>query len=115
MLEFKNGVIASHDASWSRFSESPMWGDVTIEVIGTKQTIKVDAFKEHIRMYTNGGGKSLNHVFFGNDMDFGLIQDFVACIEENREPSITGYDGLKALEVSLAAYQSNDTKETINL
>ncbi|MFC4025081.1 Gfo/Idh/MocA family protein [Oceanobacillus longus] len=113
-VEFENGVIASHDASWSKFTEYPMWGDATIEVIGTKQTVKVDAFKEHFRMFTSGA-KSLDHVFYGNDMDFGLIQDFVACVEQGREPSITGFDGLKALEVALAAYVSSDKKKTVNL
>lgn len=113
-LEFENGVIASHDASWSRFAESPTWGDVTIEAIGTKQTVKVDAFKEHFRMYTSGA-KSLEHVFYGNDMDFGLIRDFVECVEQGREPSITGFDGLKALEVALAAYESSERNETIIL
>ncbi|MEH7235335.1 Gfo/Idh/MocA family protein [Bacillus sp. JJ1562] len=113
-LEFENGVIATHDASWSRFNEYPTWGDVTIEVIGTKQTIKVDAFKEHVRMYMSGA-KSLQHVFFGNDMDFGLIQDFVECVEQGRAPSITGYDGLKALEVALAAYESSEKGDRVQL
>ncbi|KAA0965555.1 Gfo/Idh/MocA family oxidoreductase [Sporosarcina sp. ANT_H38] len=113
-FEFENGVIASHDASWSRFTEYPTWGDATIEVIGTKQTVKVDAFKEHFRVF-GSSNKSLEHVFFGNDMDFGLILDFVNCVKEGREPSITGYDGLKSLEVSLAAYQSSELKRAIKL
>ncbi len=113
-LEFENGVIASHDASWSRFTEYPTWGDVTIEVIGTKQTVKVDALKEHIRMFSCGE-KPLEHVFYGNDMDFGLIHDFINCVIEGREPSVTGYDGLKSLEVSLAAYESSKLKKAIRL
>ncbi|WGG45333.1 Gfo/Idh/MocA family oxidoreductase [Rossellomorea sp. DA94] len=113
-LEFENGVIASHDASWSRFSEYPMWGDVTIEVIGTKKTVKADAFKEHFRLFTNEN-RSLSHVFYGNDMDYGLIKDFVDCVEKKREPSITGRDGLKALEVALAAYESSRLKKSVNL
>lgn len=76
--------------------------------------MKVDTLKEHFRLFTSGA-KSLSHVFYGNDMDFGLIQDFVACVEENRVPSITGYDGLKALEVAMAAYQSINAKTTVNL
>ncbi|MDC3412179.1 Gfo/Idh/MocA family oxidoreductase [Aquibacillus sp. 3ASR75-11] len=113
-LQFANGVIASHDASWSRFSEYPTWGDVTIEVIGTKQTVKVDALKEHFRLFASGN-QSLSNVFYGNDMDFGLIQDFVECVEQKREPSISGYDGLKALEVALAAYQSSNRKSKVYL
>ncbi|MBP1948426.1 Gfo/Idh/MocA family protein [Virgibacillus litoralis] len=113
-LEFENGVVASHDASWSRFKEYPIWGDATIEVVGTKQTVKADAFKEHVRMFTSGS-KSLSHVFYGNDMDLGLIRDFVNCVEEGRKPSITGRDGLKALEVALAAYKSSEKKSAVNL
>jgi predicted dehydrogenase len=113
-LEFENGMIASHDASWSRFAEYPVWGDATIEVIGKKQTVKADAFQEHFRLFKSGS-KSLEHVFYGNDMDYGLIKDFVNCVENQREPSITGYDGLKALEAALAAYKSSDTKKTVYL
>ncbi|HJF31283.1 MAG TPA: Gfo/Idh/MocA family oxidoreductase [Sporosarcina psychrophila] len=113
-LEFENGVIASHDASWSRFTEYPTWGDVTIEVIGTKQTVKVDAFNEHVKMFSSGK-KSLEHIFYGNDMDFGLIRDFINCVKEGREPSITGYGGLKSLAVSLAAYESSKFKKAIRL
>lgn len=113
-FKFANGVVASHDASWSRFTEYPSWGDATIEVIGTKQTVKVDVFQEHLRMFTNER-KSLEYVFWGNDMDFGLIQDFVNCVKEGREPLITGYDGLKSLEVSLAAYESSKLNKTIHL
>lgn len=56
-FEFENGVIASHDASWSRFSAYPTCGDA----VGTKQTVKVDAFKEHFRQFSNGS-KSLENV-----------------------------------------------------
>lgn len=113
-LEFENGIIATHDASWSKFYAYPTWGDVTIEVIGTKQTVRVDALKEHYRMYTSGK-KPLKHVSFGNNMDFGLVKDFVECVEQNRKPSITGYDGLKALEVALAAYESSENKSVRKL
>lgn len=111
-LQFDNGVIASHDASWSRFREYPTWGDATIEVIGTNQTVKVDAFQEHFRLF-GSESKSLEHVYFGNDMDFGLVKDFINCIKKNREPSITGYDGLKSLEVALAAYKSHEKGKAI--
>ncbi|MBC5638015.1 MULTISPECIES: Gfo/Idh/MocA family oxidoreductase [Ornithinibacillus] len=105
-LEFENGVIASHDASWSRLREYPIWGDATIEVIGTKQTVSADAFGEYFRLYTNDR-KPLTYVLYGSDMDLALIKDFVACVETGREPFITGDDGLKALEVALGAYESS--------
>lgn len=113
-FKFESGIIASHDASWSRFSEYPTWGDATIEVIGTKKIAKVDAFQEHFRKF-NKGPKSLEHVPFGSDMDFGLVRDFVDCVREGRQPSITGFDGLKSLEVSLAAYEASKQGKSIKL
>ncbi|WP_217586536.1 Gfo/Idh/MocA family protein [Lentibacillus saliphilus] len=112
-LEFANGVIASHDPSWSRFSEYPAWGDAMIEVIGTKQTVRADAFGEHLVQY--GKDKAINHVHFGFDMDFGLIQDFVHGAARGKTPSITGYDGLKAMEIALAAYESAEKKAPVYL
>jgi predicted dehydrogenase len=113
-LQFENGIIASHDASWSRCSNYPFWGDVTIEVIGTEGTISADAFKEHITVY-NSDEKSVENVFFGNDMDLGLIKDFIETVKEKRKPSISGYDGMKAMEVGLAAYESSKLRKTIKL
>ncbi len=104
-LEFENGVIASHDASWSRFPNYPTWGDVTIEAIGTKKTVIVDAMLEHIHTYFKYGETPSEFDFVGQDMDEGLITDFIHIIQEHKKPSITGEDGLRAVEVALLAYQ----------
>jgi predicted dehydrogenase len=104
-LEFENGVFASHDPSWSRCESFPTWGDVTLEIIGTEGVTRVDAFAQHLVHYSDKSRKA-NHPFWGNDMDKGLIKDFVECITENRDPSISGLDGLRAMEVALAAYES---------
>lgn len=113
-MKFENGVIASHDASWSRFENYPTWGDVSIEVIGTKETVKVSVTNEHLKVYMNKN-KALNYAFTGNDMDYELVKYFISCVQEGREPSITGKDGLKALEVALAAYESNLIGEKVKL
>ena len=42
-------------------------------------------------------------------------QAFVDAIREDREPVITGEDGLRALELALAIYQSAETGETVRL
>lgn len=113
-IEFEDGTIASHDTSWSRFSNFPAWGDASIEIIGTKKTVKTDAFGEKIMLHKNDH-KSLEYIFAGKDMDAGLIEDFIDCVQNNREPSITGYDGLKAMEAALAAYESAALRKPITL
>ncbi|WML48344.1 Gfo/Idh/MocA family oxidoreductase [Neobacillus sp. PS3-34] len=113
-LEFENGVFASHDPSWSRCKTFPTWGDVTLEIIGTNGVTRVDAFAQNLMLYSDKNNK-VSREFWGNDMDKGLIADFVRCIQEDLEPSISGYDGLKAMEVALAAYESAKLKEPVKL
>ena len=42
-------------------------------------------------------------------------EEFVAAIQEDREPWITGQDGLRALEICLAIYRSAETGQTVTL
>jgi len=43
------------------------------------------------------------------------VSDFVECIAGNREPTITGRDGLEALRVALAAYESAETHRPVTI
>jgi len=113
-LEFENGVFASHDPSWSRCETFSTWGDVTLEIIGTEGVTRVDAFAQHMLLYSDKNRK-VSQQFWGNDMDKGLVKDFIECIKEDREPSISGLDGLRAMEVALAAYESSKQNKVIFL
>jgi len=116
LLSFKlsNGAYGTLDTSWSRPAAFPTWGDVTIEVVAERGWARLDAFKQQLAVYSNSANRA-QWVGWGSDMDLGLMRDFVAMIAEGREPSITGRDGLKALEVALAAYQSAERGEPVRL
>jgi predicted dehydrogenase len=109
-----NGAYGTLDTSWSRPIAFPTWGDVTIEVVAEHGWARLDAFKQQLAVYSNRANKA-QWVGWGNNMDLGLMQDFVAMIAERRQPSITGHDGLKALEVALAAYQSAASGQPVRL
>jgi predicted dehydrogenase len=109
-----NGVYGTLDTSWSRPIAFPTWGDVTIEAVAEHGWARLDAFKQQLAVYSNRANKA-QWVGWGNNMDLGLMQDFVAMIAERRQPSITGHDGLKALEVALAAYQSAASGQPVRL
>lgn len=111
-MEMEGGIIVTQDPSWSRPRTNPTWGDVTLEITGTKGVIQLDAFAQNFMVYDDEK-KKVSQRSFAEDMDSGLIDDFITMIKENREPSITGYDGLKALEVALAAYESARLKKPI--
>jgi UDP-N-acetylglucosamine 3-dehydrogenase len=112
-MEFTNGMFATLDCSWSRNASYPTWGDVTMEIIGTAGTLKVDAFSQKVDLYSNQDG--VKWLSWGDDMDAALIRDFVAGIKEGRSPLASGYSGMKAVEAALAAYRSYEKKEPIKL
>jgi predicted dehydrogenase len=109
-----NGAYGTLDTSWSRPTAFPTWGDVTIEVLAERGWARLDAFKQQLAVYSNRASKA-QWVGWGGDMDMGLMRDFVAMIVEGRAPSITGRDGLKALEVALAAYRSADSGQPVRM
>jgi UDP-N-acetylglucosamine 3-dehydrogenase len=113
-LELDSGAIVTIDPSWSRPKNFPTWGDVIMEVIGTKGTLKIDVFKQHIMNY-NVSDNKVQHIPWGEDMDKGLINDFLATVANNTKPVISGVDGLRTLEVVIAAHRSNELKKVINV
>lgn len=104
-LEFENGTYATLDASWNRPQAYPTWGDVTMEIIGTKGTLNLDAFGQHGSLYSNRLQTS-RFTPWGDDTDELMIADFIRCIEENTPSPVSGEDGLFALRVALMAYRS---------
>jgi predicted dehydrogenase len=116
MLSFRlsNGVYGTLDTSWSRPPSYPTWGDVKIEILGELGWIKGDAFQQNLAVSAADWGKT-NWLPWGSNMDLALVRDFVDSIRHGREPSISGQDGLKALEVALAAYESARTGQPVAL
>jgi predicted dehydrogenase len=109
-----NGAYGTLDTSWSRPAAFPTWGDVTIEVVAEHGWARLDAFRQQLAVYSNRSNKT-QWVGWGNNMDMGLMRDFIAMIVEGRQPSISGRDGLKALEVALAAYRSAASGEPVGI
>lgn len=116
LLSFKlsNGVYGTLDTSWSRPKSYPTWGDVKLEFLSDKGLVCVDAFDQHLNVSSNLSGKT-RYVGWGSNMDQGLINDFIEMIRSGREPSITGEDGLRAVEVVLAAYRAAKSGEVQNI
>lgn len=113
-LEMESGAFVTIDPSWSRPKTFPMWGDVTMEIVGSKGTLSVDAFKQSV-FYFNDRQNKVQQLPWTEDMDRGLIDDFVDCVSNKRHPSITGEDGLRTLEVVKAAYESHESKQVVVL
>lgn len=111
---FDNGVVASLDPSWSRSKSFPAWGDLTLDLIGTEGSAKVDLYKQNLTLHSDDTMKTTTP-FWGDDPDQGLIDHFVECVISNKPVSVTGLDGLRAMEVAIAAYASAKLKQPVRL
>jgi predicted dehydrogenase len=114
MLTFENGVFATIDASWSRPQYWPTWGGLTFEMVTQRGAVIVDAFRQNLNVYRHDWQRS-NWSYWGSDMNQAMISDFAAAIRDNRPPRVTGMDGLRAVEATLAAYESTRTGETVQV
>ncbi len=114
MLTFDNGTFASIDCSWSKPPNYPTWGGLRMELVGENGLVTVDPFKQVIPVYRReaGGG---TWAYWGSDSNQGMIDEFAAAIREDRAPSVTGYDGYKAVEIALAVYRSAATGQPVRL
>lgn len=117
-LRLKNGAIAHIEGSWA-YPAGSIFG-TTLEVIGTKGQIEADSresapIKKHLAV-ENSSKIAIESPLSGNSEPYAAeLQDFVDSIIEGREPSVTGSEAVKALEISLAAIKSVQTGEAVVL
>ncbi|MDY0287607.1 MAG: Gfo/Idh/MocA family oxidoreductase [Sphaerochaeta sp.] len=106
MVEMENGVFASIDCSWAHHTNYPIWAQVDMHIIGTQGSLELKAFSQvvHLDDQTNG---MFEDIGWNETGDEGLVREFLEVCRTGREPSVTGEDGLRSLEVALCAYRSS--------
>ena len=115
-LEFASGAFATIDCSWSRPRKTfPTWGDVTMAVQGTRATVEMDMFAQSATLYSEELGK-ISSLGYGSGIDTGLIAAFVHAVTTGEVGGLaTGEDGLRAVEVVAAAYESMQTHQVVSV
>lgn len=114
MLTFENGTFASIDCSWSKPPYYPTWGGLTMDIVGEKGFVSLNAFNQTMTVYSHSRQRPA-WWYWGSDANQAMIDEFVAAIREKRSPAVTGYDGYKALEIALAAYRSAEAGQPVRL
>jgi UDP-N-acetylglucosamine 3-dehydrogenase len=110
--DLAGGAFASIDCSWSRPQTFPTWGGVTLHVVGEKATVDVDVFRQALTHYDDTAGRA-RLIGWGDDLTARMVGDFARAILAGRSVPIGGEDGLRALEVAIAAYRSAETKRPV--
>jgi predicted dehydrogenase len=114
LLSLANGLFASIDCSWSRPAAYPTWGGLTLELIGDRGVLRVDAFRQNLVIYPERS-PAIQWQPWGSDANQAMLAEFVSAIHEHRSPAVTGTDGYRALEVITAAYESARTGRPVRL
>ena len=112
MLGLDGGISASLDASWARAKTWPIWGGVTMDVIGDQGVLSLNAFNQNVQLFDDRAGR-YSLVPFSASGDPVLVRSFVDAIRDDTPPPVTGEDGLRALEVTLCAYESARRHEPV--
>ncbi len=114
MLTFENGVFASIDCSWSRPHYWPTWGGLGFELVTERGAVLVDAFRQNLTVYRPDLQRPV-WSYWGSNNDAAMIAEFLAALREGRSPSVTGADGLRAVEIALAAYRSAESGQPVRV
>jgi len=105
MMKMSNGLPVSLDTSWSRPGNWPTWGGVTIDVIGEEGVLSLDAFADVLEV-----AETRNETFTWRPTDSvgdsEMVRGFVDAIRNDTSAEPSGLDGLRTVQVTLAAYES---------
>lgn len=113
-MELADGTIFTHDGSWRQPDEWDFWGDVTLRLLGTDGVIEVDCFDQTLtRTQDTADDPGIDSVYWGTDINAGLLRDFVSAVRDGRSPAITGTDGVREVRVVEAAYESAERDEPV--
>jgi predicted dehydrogenase len=114
MITMENGVFASIDCSWAHHTNYPIWAQVDMEIVGTKGVIDLKAFSQVIHL-VDQKHQRFEDIGFSETGDEGLIREFISVCSGEQDPFVSGVDGLRALEIALAAYESSERMDTVSI
>ncbi|WP_209124679.1 Gfo/Idh/MocA family protein [Alkalihalobacillus sp. BA299] len=118
VLKTEGGIIGTLAASWSYVSKE----DNSTIIYGENAILRLEDDPVHslIVQYKNGevvkyelGGIQTNES--GGQTNTQVIDQFIEAIIEDKQPLVTGEEGLKSLQVVLSALESNETKRITNV
>lgn len=115
-MELDDGTPFTLDGSWDRPENWDYWGDATLNLVGTDGELDVDCFDYKFRETRDSGeNPGINSVYYGEEPNVALLDDFLDAVREDRPPEIDGRDGLREAAVCVAAYESAERGEPVDV
>jgi predicted dehydrogenase len=115
LMHFESGVVACLETSWVLPDTSLASLDARVEIVGTQGAVYVDIHGQGLTVVEESHLDRPDTMYgpIVHGQKTGVLKEeiahFVSCILEDREPLITGEQGLEAVRVILAAHRSLET------
>lgn len=113
ILEFANGAVAVVENCWILPNSIPNIIDLKCEIVGSEGALYVDGSSHRVlERYTQDKGWYPDVLVMpeirGKQMGFAAesIRHFIDCVVQDKEPSVTGEDGLKVTQLIEAVERS---------
>jgi len=109
-LTFDSGAVAHVESTWM----DPSGFRTSYEVAGSEGLIEFDSMKNPAVRTAKPGQTTLEHPLSPfDDPYYQEISCFLQCVRNGSEVPVSGYDGLMALSLSLAALESARTGNVV--
>jgi predicted dehydrogenase len=116
-LRFENGTIGLFEQSWGLPAGLPSPLDAGLEVVGTQGAAYLDLRAQSISMFVNGKYTQPDIIYGLPDLHFLMDEHswFVAYLNGEVEPKVSGEEAFEALRVADAIVRSSKTGEIVRL
>lgn len=119
-VEFENGAVGNFESCWIMPESMPFTVDSKFELVCTDGYVNIDAaLPGYVHATTD---KQMNRgTLYGDVMGRPVgfvnesIQHFIDCVLTDREPLITGHDGLMITKALVAMVESADRGEPVDI
>ncbi|WP_419954269.1 Gfo/Idh/MocA family protein [Neobacillus niacini] len=118
VLKTESGIIGTLAASWAYVSKE----DNSTIIYGEKAILRLEDDPTNSLVVQYANGEVVNYQLGkiqsndeGGQNNTHVIEKFVECILHDEEPPVSGEEGMKSLEVILAALESNETKQIVRV
>ncbi len=119
MLRFRNGATAVTHSHWAMPAAFPNYPESELLMTGTRGAVHLHLAGQHLwyASDTSYEHPDVSYGFTAEDAGAFRKEDehFTDCIIEDRQPLVTGVDGLNALKIILAADESIRTGQPVKV
>lgn len=116
IYQMENGVTGTMTASWTYYGAE----DNTTVIYGTKGELRLYDDPVHSLRQINADGTRIDYCLDriqtnDNQTASGVIDQFIACLTEGKEPEISGKNVLHAMKAVFAAIESSDRGRMVEI